>query len=126
MYDEVQIYLKRGAKHEYPYFVQENFRGLGHSTRIRGAKFSRLRLIRQSNNSKSGDLISEVILCGPLRISAISAFNGYFNAEDAEIRRVPQRKSKLGRRHSKGLSEVGCLDSLRFIETTFHIFRELP
>ena len=30
-----------------------------------------------------------------LRISAFSAFNGNFNAEDAEIRRGPQRKIDL-------------------------------
>jgi len=31
LYYEVRIYLKKGAKQEYPcpYFVQENFRGLG-------------------------------------------------------------------------------------------------
>ena len=32
-------------------------------------------------------------LCGPLRISAISALRVNFNAEDAEIRRGPQRKA---------------------------------
>ncbi len=30
----------------------------------------------------------------PLRISAFSALNCYFNAESAEIRREPQRKSQ--------------------------------
>jgi len=30
-------------------------------------------------------------LCGPLRISAFSALRGDFNAEDAEVRRGPQR-----------------------------------
>ena len=33
------------------------------------------------------------LLCGPLRISAFSAINSIFNAEDAEIRRGPQRKA---------------------------------
>ena len=42
------------------------------------------------------DLIREVILCGPLRISAFSALMSYFNAEATEIRRGPQRKSKSG------------------------------
>jgi len=32
------------------------------------------------------------LLCGPLRISAFSAFNDLFNAEGAEIRKGPQRK----------------------------------
>jgi len=36
--------------------------------------------------------LDEVILCGPLRISAFSAINGRFNAEVAEIRRGPQRR----------------------------------
>jgi len=32
-------------------------------------------------------------LCGPLRISALSAVNGHFTAENAEIRRGPQRNA---------------------------------
>ena len=36
-----------------------------------------------------------VFLCGPLRISAVSAINGYFNAENAEVRRGPQRSHYL-------------------------------
>ena len=36
--------------------------------------------------AQKGDLPASS-LCGPLRISASSAFNGNFNAEDAEIRR---------------------------------------
>jgi len=34
------------------------------------------------------------LLCGPLRISAFSAFNDLFNAESAEIRRESQRKAQ--------------------------------
>ena len=36
-----------------------------------------------------------IFLCGPLRISAISALKGYFSAEIAEIRRGPQREASL-------------------------------
>jgi hypothetical protein len=36
---------------------------------------------------------AQPFLGGPLRISAFSAFNGNFNAEDAEVRRGPQRKT---------------------------------
>ena len=36
-----------------------------------------------------------MILWGPLRISAFSALNRHFNAEDAEIRRGPQRQRKI-------------------------------
>jgi hypothetical protein len=41
----------------------------------------------------SGCLKSGSCLCGPLRISAISALSGSFNAETAEIRGGPQRRS---------------------------------
>jgi hypothetical protein len=32
-----------------------------------------------------------LVLCGPLRMSVSSAFKSGFNAEDADIRRGPQR-----------------------------------
>jgi hypothetical protein len=38
--------------------------------------------------------LSLVLLCGALRISAFSAINGYFNAEDTEVRRGPQRETQ--------------------------------
>lgn len=34
-------------------------------------------------------------LCGPLRVSAISAYKDTFDAETAEVRRVPQRSAFL-------------------------------
>jgi len=40
--------------------------------------------------------VTSAFLCGPLRISAFSALMSYFNAEATEIRRGPQRKSKVG------------------------------
>ena len=39
--------------------------------------------------------LKDTSLCGPLRISAISAFKGVFNAEIAEIRRGRREKHKL-------------------------------
>jgi len=45
------------------------------------------------------DQINHVLLCGPLRISAISALKGSFNAENTEIRRGPQRENRYGPRH---------------------------
>ena len=45
------------------------------------------------------DQINHVLLCGPLRISATSALKGSFNAENAEIRRGPQRENRYGPRH---------------------------
>jgi hypothetical protein len=43
---------------------------------------------------------SRIFLCGPLRISAISAFEEPFYAEVAEIRREPQRKTQCRRTSS--------------------------
>ena len=39
--------------------------------------------------------MKKIHLCGPLRIFAFSALKCFFNAEGAEIRREPQRKSYL-------------------------------
>jgi len=36
---------------------------------------------------------SDVLLCGRMRISAFSVVNSHFNAENAEIRRGPQRQA---------------------------------
>jgi hypothetical protein len=54
-----------------------------------------------------------IFLCGPLRISAISALKGYFSAEIAEIRRAPQRRESNWQGASAGKKIDGAETSKR-------------
>jgi hypothetical protein len=58
-------------------------------------------------------------LCGPLRISASSALKNRLNAEDAEIRRGPQRKALRPR------SEVGATCEDLVLRMSLHLEIEL-
>jgi hypothetical protein len=72
--------------------------------------------------TKSGKVM--ICLCGPLRISAISALKGYFSAEIAEIRRdflIDFFRRSNGKCRPSRTRRYGAARCLTFIQ-----FRALP